>query len=158
MGLLLVIGGIYGVLVAGSLPGGGIPFVAVGAVLVGAGLAAGGRRTERTRYRPDPWRAPEWLVSASGVVVVGSMVAAGLFGAVGIEFAIYPLGMPTLPALATVGILVGLLPAWVAPVEQRSPRAGQIEPVRVPRDAATDGSDGRGSPPSASKAPGGRVA
>ena len=56
-GLLLVLAGVYGVLVAGSLPGGGIPFVAVGAVLVGVGLAAGGRRTNRTRYRPDPWRA-----------------------------------------------------------------------------------------------------
>ena len=63
VGLLLLLAGLYGVLVAGSLPGGGIPFVAVGAVLVGAGLAAGGRRTNRTRYRPDPWRLPEWLVS-----------------------------------------------------------------------------------------------
>ncbi|HEX7443951.1 MAG TPA: energy-coupling factor transporter transmembrane component T, partial [Acidimicrobiales bacterium] len=38
-GLLLVVAGLYGVLVAGSLPGGGVPFVAVGAVLLGAGLA-----------------------------------------------------------------------------------------------------------------------
>ncbi len=157
VGLLLVMGGIYGVLVAGSLPGGGIPFVAVGTVLIGAGLAAGGRRTARTRYRPDPWRAPEWLVSASGVVVVGSMVAAGLFGAPGLEFAIYPLGMPTLPALATAGILVGLLPAWVAPVEQRSPRAGKVEPVRVSIDTAAGGSDGRGSARSAPQDPGGRL-
>jgi len=153
VGLLLVMGGIYGVLVAGSLPGGGIPFVAVGAVLVGAGLAAGGRRTARTRYRPDPWRAPEWLVSASGAVVVGSMVAAGLLGAPGLEFSIYPLAMPTLPALAAAGILVGLTPAWIAPVERRSPGVAQAGPVRSAADAG-----GRGAPAVASKAPGGQVA
>ena len=116
-GLLLVVAGLYGVLVAGSLPGGGVPFVAVGAVLLGAGLATSGRRTNRTRYRPDPWRGPEWIVSASGVAVVGSMVAAGLLGVPGIEFVIYPLGPPTLPVLAAVGIVIGLVPAWAAPVE-----------------------------------------
>ena len=118
-GLLLIVGGIYGVLVAGSLPGGGVPFVALGAVLVGVGLAAGGRRTNRTRYRPDLWRTPEWLVSASGFVVVGGMVAASLLGAPGLQFSVYPLTAPTLPVLAAVGILVGLAPAWVAPVERR---------------------------------------
>ena len=119
-GLLLLLGGLYGVLVAGSLPGGGIPFVAVGAVLVGAGLAAGGRRTNRTRYRPDPWRTPEWLVSGSGFVVVATMVAAGLLGVRGLQFATTPLGPPELPVLPAVGILFGLLPAWAAPVEQVS--------------------------------------
>jgi len=116
-GLLLVVAGLYGVLVAGSLPGGGIPFVAVGAVLLGAGLATSGRRTNRTRYRPDPWRGPEWIVSASGMAVVGTMVASGILGVPGIEFVIYPLGPPTLPVLAAVGILIGLVPAWAAPVE-----------------------------------------
>jgi len=56
-------------------------------------------------------------VSASGVAVVGSMVAAGLLGVPGIEFVIYPLGPPTLPVLAAVGIVIGLVPAWAAPVE-----------------------------------------
>ena len=116
-GLLLVVAGLYGVLAAGSLPGGGVPFVTVGAVLLGAGLATSGRRTNRTRYRPDPWRGPEWIVSASGVAVVGTMVAAGILGVPGIEFVIYPLGPPTLPVLAAAGILIGLVPAWAAPVE-----------------------------------------
>jgi energy-coupling factor transport system permease protein len=126
-GLLLVIAGLYGVLVAGSLPGGGIPFVAVGAMLLAAGLATGGRRTNRTRYRPDPWRAPEWIVSASGVTVVGTMAVAGILGTPGIQFVVYPLGPPTLPTLATVGILIGLLPAWAAPVEPASPRVPGVD-------------------------------
>ena len=32
-----------------------------------AGLALGGRRVSRSRYRPDPWRWPEWVVAASGL-------------------------------------------------------------------------------------------
>ena len=126
-GLLLVVAGLYGVLVAGSLPGGGIPFVAIGALLLGAGLAASGRRTNRTRYRPDPWRAPEWLVSASGATVVGTMVAAGVLGAPGIQFVVYPLGPPTLPTVAAVGILIGLLPAWAAPVERVGPWPPEVD-------------------------------
>ena len=118
VGILLLLGGLYGVLAAGSLPGGGIPFVAVGAVLVASGLAASGRRTNRTRYRPDPWRTPEWVVSGSGVLVVTSMVTAGILGVPGLQFVVYPLGPPTLPLLAVVGILIGLVPAWAAPVEQ----------------------------------------
>ncbi|MGA2838118.1 MAG: energy-coupling factor transporter transmembrane component T [Acidimicrobiales bacterium] len=136
-GLLLIVGGVYGVLVAGSLPGGGIPFVAVGAVLVGVGLAAGGRRTNRTRYRPDPWRNPEWLVSGSGVAVVACMVTAGLLGAPGLQFSVYPLGPPTLPILAAAGILIGLAPAWLAPVERGNPAAPRARSARPPGGAVS---------------------
>ena len=134
IGILALLVGIYGVLAAGSLPGGGIPFVAAGAVLLGAGLAASGRRTNRTRYRPDVWRSAEWLVSASGVVVVGSMVTAGILGVPGLQFSVYPLAAPTLPLLAAVGILVGLVPAWAAPVERPS---GRVVAPTTPRVAAT---------------------
>jgi energy-coupling factor transport system permease protein len=143
-GLLLVVGGIYGVLVPGSLPGGGIPFVAAGAILVGVGLAAGGRRTVRTRYRPDPWGRPEWLVAASGLVVVGCMVASAALGVPGLQFVVYPLGPPTLPLLAAGGILLGLLPAWVAPVERRSGAAGR--PSRPPRGRNGNKSDAVAAP------------
>ena len=140
-GLLLVVAGVYGVVVAGSLPGGGIPFVAVGAVLVGVGLAAGGRRTDRTRYRPDPWRLQEWLVAASGVVVVGTLVAAGLAWVSGLQFVANPLTAPTLPIVAAVGVLVGLAPAWIAPVERPGTVvvAGDRTPSGRPEVAAPDG-------------------
>jgi len=147
VGLLLVTGGVYGVLVAGSLPGGGIPFVAVGAVLLGAGLAAGGRRTDRTRYRPEPWGLPEWFVAGSGAVVVGCMVAAAVLGVAGLQFSVYPLHLPTLPLLAAAGILVGLVPAWAAPIERPitpAPRG------REPRDPI---GPGRGRPTAASDVP-----
>jgi energy-coupling factor transport system permease protein len=119
-GLLAVMVGIYGVLDQGSLPAGGVPFLAVGAVLVGVGLAAGGRRTDRTRYRPDVWGTPEWLVVGSGVCVVSGFVVASAIGAAGLQLMVYPLRFPTLPLWPTAAILIGLLPAVVAPAP-RSP-------------------------------------
>jgi energy-coupling factor transport system permease protein len=128
-GLLAIMVGVYGVLDQGSLPAGGVPFLAVGAVLVGTGLAVGGRRTNRTRYRPDVWGPPEWLVVGSGLVVLGGFVVASVIGVAGLQLVVYPLQFPTLPLLPTACILVGLLPAVAAP----APRAlGGARPTVVP--------------------------
>jgi energy-coupling factor transport system permease protein len=131
VGLLLVVVGVYGVLDSGSLPVGGIPFLAVGAALVGAGMTVGGRRTARTRYRPDLWQTAEWLVSASGAVVVTCFIVATLTHVAGMQLSIYPLRFPTLPLLPTLGILVGLLPAAAAPAPPRmvAPVPRQVEAV-----------------------------
>ena len=80
----------------------------------GAGLNVGGRRTGRTKYRPDPWALPEWLVSGSGVVA-----ALAVFVDVHLHPADFFLAsvtdVPPVPLLACAGILVALLPAFVAP-------------------------------------------
>lgn len=131
-GLLLVVAGVYGVLDSGSLPAGGVPFLAVGALLVGVGLAVGGRRTNRTRYRPDPWAAPEWIVAASGAVVVTSLVAATMLGVRGLQLQVYPLSFPTLPLLPAVGILAGLVPAVAAPAPERPGRSRGLGAIAVP--------------------------
>ena len=74
----------------------------------------GGRRTGRTRYRPDPWALPELLVVACGVVRRGAM-----FWQVRHDPALLvmasPTDIPPVPLLACLGILVGLLPAVLAP-------------------------------------------
>jgi energy-coupling factor transport system permease protein len=141
-GLLVVMVGVYGVLDPGSLPAGGVPFVAVGAILVGAGLTAGGRRTARTRYRPDVWGWPEWLVGASGVVVLLSFVVASVLGVAGLQLVVSPLHFPTLPLLPTAGILVGLVPAVAAPAPSAfvGPR-GPVHPVE-PRSTAAERQQG----------------
>jgi energy-coupling factor transport system permease protein len=123
-GLLGVCVGVYGLLDASTSPWLGMPSLLVGAVLASAGLALGGRRTKRTRYRPDPWALPEWLVAGSGLVA-----AAGLFvtGAVdpGALHLPGPLAIPAVPWLPVVTVLFALLPAVAAPAPPR------VAPVEV---------------------------
>jgi energy-coupling factor transport system permease protein len=119
-GLLLVMVGIYGVLDPGSLPAGGVPIMVIGAVMLAWALVARGRRTLRTRYRRDPWRLPEWGVSFSGLVAALSMAVATAVGVAGVQIQLHPLRVPAVPVVAVAGVLVGLLPALVAPGNRRA--------------------------------------
>jgi energy-coupling factor transport system permease protein len=135
LGLLAVVVGIYGALDPGSLPAGGIPFLVVGAVLVGAALTLGGRRSVRTRYRPDVWRGAEWVVVSSGAVALASLVVTGVTDPTALRLVLYPLSVPALPLLATLGILVALVPAFAAPATepaQVAPRS-EARPVALGR-------------------------
>jgi len=143
VGLLLVIVGVYGALDPGSLPAGGIPFLVLGAVLLGAALAAGGRRTNRTRYRPDVWRAREWGVAGSGIAVLMSMIGAGAGGVVGLQLDVYPLHVPLLPVIPAVGILIGLLPAVVAPAPPSTASSGSPAPSVTPLQPVAERAEGR---------------
>lgn len=89
------------------------PMVVVGLALCIAGLVSAGRRVGRTVYRPDPWRWPELVVAASGLVVG----YAGWWLAQHRVLIAYPdvTGAPQASLLALVGILVGLVPAIAAP-------------------------------------------
>jgi energy-coupling factor transport system permease protein len=114
-GLLLICVGVYGILDVGSLPGGGIPFLAVGALSTGVGMAVSGRRTNRSRYRPDVWRAREWLVVGSGAAVIAAFIVASSLHTAGMKLETSPLQFPPLPWLPAIGILIGLAPAILAP-------------------------------------------
>jgi energy-coupling factor transport system permease protein len=114
-GLLLVAVGLYGVIDSGSLFGLGLPVLAGAAVLCGIGLALGGRRTARSRYRPDPWRRPEWLVAGSGLIALLAMTMARSLDLPGLTVSFSPLAFPSIPLLPVVGILIALTPAIAAP-------------------------------------------
>jgi energy-coupling factor transport system permease protein len=131
----LLLGGLLGAalgayaLLDDSAPGAlGLPLLVGGAVAGVAGLWLAGRRGTRTRYRPDPWALPEWLVAGSGVAAAAAMVAVGLSGVPGLETAVDPPAWPALPPLAVMGILLALLPSVVAPpvpgTADRRPAAG----------------------------------
>ena len=60
VGALALTIGVYGVLDEAAPGGLGVPMLAVGIVLLVASLILTSARSTRTRYRPDPWRWPEW--------------------------------------------------------------------------------------------------
>ena len=120
-GLLGVCVGLYGLLDAGGTQAVGLPVLVAGVAAATGGLALGGRRTVRTRYRPDPWALPEWLVTASGAVVAGIYVWCSIAALDGLVVPTVPLTAPALPLLPAVAAVVALAPAWLAPPP---PRAG----------------------------------
>ncbi len=114
-GLLCVLVGTYASLDAGT---GWLPAAALlgaGVVLGAAGVALSGRRVATTRYRPDPWSWPEWAVSACGVFVAVAMFWLADLDPVGVNPPSTPVGWPSLPPAAAVAVLVGALPAVLAP-------------------------------------------
>jgi energy-coupling factor transport system permease protein len=116
LGLLGIAVGIYGVLDGTGPPVMGLPALLLGLGLAGAGLALGGRRAVRTRYRPDPWAAPEWLTAGAGLAAGAAVVVGGVLDPAALQPSTHPLVVPPLPLLPTVGLLLALLPAWLTPV------------------------------------------
>ena len=113
-GLLGVCVGLYGLLDASASGWLGTPALLAGVAAATLGLHVGGRRSGRSRYRPDPWALPEWLVAGSGVVA-----AVAVFVDVHLHPADFFLAsvtdLPPVPLLASAGILVALAPAVLAP-------------------------------------------
>lgn len=107
--------GLYGILDATSPAWLGLPMVALGIGAGAIGLRLGGRRVRRTTYRPDPWQRDETLVALSGLAAAAAVWLSGLQTPAALAPSVVPLVWPTLPAVATVGILVALLPARLAP-------------------------------------------
>ncbi|MFJ4837066.1 energy-coupling factor transporter transmembrane protein EcfT [Streptomyces sp. NPDC088746] len=114
-GLLGVCAGTYGLLAAqGAVHG--LPLLLAGLVAALAGLRLGGRRSVRTRYRPDRWGVRAWLVAASGAAVAAAMIWAGAAAPDALRPGVVPLTAPVLPLWPAAAVLIGLLPAVVAPL------------------------------------------
>ena len=113
-GMLGVCLGLYGLLAGTTGSWLGLPTLLVGVAMVCGAMVLGGRRTGRTRYRPDPWALPEMLV-----VACGAAAAILTFWQVRIDPSLMILSSPTqvppVPPLACLGILIGMLPAFLAP-------------------------------------------
>ena len=139
-GLGGVVAGVYGLLDGGSAPLLGLPLLIAGSAAAAASLAVGARRERRSRYRPDPWAAPEWAVTISGVLAGGLVMVAAERGVPGIILQTSPAVWPTLPWLPALGLLLGLLPAWLSPMPplRAAERAGRPAEVHTrhihPRD------------------------
>ncbi|WP_435809538.1 energy-coupling factor transporter transmembrane component T [Streptomyces iakyrus] len=113
-GLLGVCAGTYGLLTAeGAVHG--LPVLLAGLAAALAGLKLGGRRSLRTRYRPDRWDVRAWLVVASGIATAALLALAGARDPAALHPGVVPLVAPTLPLWPAAAVLLGLLPAFVAP-------------------------------------------
>jgi energy-coupling factor transport system permease protein len=149
IGLCGVVAGVYGLLDGGSAPLLGLPLLIAGSAAATASLAVGARREPRSRYRPDPWAAPEWAVLVSGAIAGTLVLAAAQRGMAGIVLQTSPAVWPTLPLLPAAGVLCGLLPAWLAPMPplRAAERAGRRDDLETretdtrglhPRDTHTE--------------------
>ncbi|KOG49465.1 CbiQ family ECF transporter T component [Streptomyces decoyicus] len=128
-GLLGICAGTYGLL--GDTGGGyGLPLLLAGLAAALAGLWLGGRRSVRSRYRPDRWGVRAWLVAGSGIAVAALMIWANDYAPAALHPPAVPLTAPVLPLWPAVSVLVGLLPAFVAPLPpgaDRADRAGRAD-------------------------------
>jgi energy-coupling factor transport system permease protein len=94
----------------------GVGGFAAGSALCVAGLVLGGRRVSRTRYRPDPWRWPEWVVAGSGIASAVVFCLNLGYNTAALNPVIgFPLHWPPLPLLPAVASLVPALAAIAAP-------------------------------------------
>jgi energy-coupling factor transport system permease protein len=114
-GLVAACIGAYGLVSAGSPALLGLPMLAFGVTAAVAGVVLAGRTSVRTRYRPDPWRGPEWLVSAAGVGTALLFAGAGWQEVAGMTTSFDPPAWPTLPVIVLVGMGLAATPAWTSP-------------------------------------------
>ncbi|MEW2388434.1 CbiQ family ECF transporter T component [Streptomyces venezuelae] len=142
-GLMGVCVGTYGLLTAQGTSY-GLPALIVGLLAALAGLRLGGRRSVRTRYRPDPWGARAWLVAGSGVAVAALMIWATTHDPAALHPGVVPLVAPALPLWPAAAVLLGLLPAFVAPVPPDSARPAA--PGDTPPDTSPDTGHPRDTP------------
>jgi energy-coupling factor transport system permease protein len=126
LGLVGICVGVYSLLDAGTPGALGLPLLVLGAAAGVVGMLLAGRRSIRTRYRPDPWALPEWLVSASGLVPAVVLVAVSITDPSVLIGQVAPPAWPTLPLLPAAAVAVAALAGFVAP----RPPGGVAAPAR----------------------------
>ncbi|MGI5341321.1 CbiQ family ECF transporter T component [Streptomyces sp. CA-181903] len=147
-GLLGVCAGLYGVL-GSDTPGRlGAPLLLGGLAVAVLGFVLGGLRAGRSRYRPDRWRTAEFLVAGSGIATGALLYLASRADATDLYPSLSPLTWPEAGPLPVAAILVGALPAWLAPAAPSAvPREPGPESAPVPgageRTSGPDASEGR---------------
>jgi len=87
-----------------------LPFLIGGVVIAAVGLVSAGRRVQRTRYRPDPWRAAEFATMACGVAIAAVLLTTS----VGVAYP-WPDDLPQLSIPLLLAVAVAAAPAFVTP-------------------------------------------
>lgn len=116
VGMMALCVGVYALLDVAAPPVLRLPMLAIGSASVAVALIARGRHTRRSRFQPDSWGGPEWVISITGLAVVGAFIVAARVDPAGLAPSVNPLVWPTVPLVAGVGVALTSLAAWVAPV------------------------------------------
>ena len=115
IGLVAACIGSYGLVAAGSPVLMDAPMLAFGVIASIAAITWSARGAVRTRYRPDPWWTPEWLVAGAGIMAAGCFLAARWSAPLSLDTSFDPPAWPALPLLGLVGIIAAITPAFTAP-------------------------------------------
>ncbi|MGK2950364.1 MAG: CbiQ family ECF transporter T component [Acidimicrobiales bacterium] len=143
VGMVGVCIGTYGLLDSTAPRHLGLPMLLGGAAAGWAGMVVTGRRVVRSRYRPDPWEAPEWGVAGVGLAVAAVVVAVSAVDPGDLFPSLQPLTWPTLPLVPAAAVLLAALPAWMAPPLRLPKPVGETAPpsrtgaTRTPAGAAS---------------------
>lgn len=115
VGLVGVVAGLYGLLDASA--GGllGLPLLALGALVAASSLAVGASRDGRSGHRRDRWAWTETVTVVAGAVPAAALVVASTRGWDGVTPA-QQAGLPAVPLVAVLALLVAALPAWLTPM------------------------------------------
>lgn len=130
--------GVYGLLDAGGPTVLALPVLLGGAALAVVGLARSGRRTVRTRYRPDPWLAPEWLTALSGAAAAGGVLLVAVRAPALLDPSWQPLAALPLPWPAALGVVAAVLPAIATPPPSPSLPPPRPLPGEQPHPTSAD--------------------
>lgn len=115
LGVVGVCLGVYGLLDGGTPGLVALPLLVIGVLAGVTGMVLAGRRSIRTRYRPDPWALPEWLVSVAGLLPATVIIAVAVTSPDSLVGPVAPIAWPALPLLPTLAIVVGAAAGVVAP-------------------------------------------
>ncbi len=109
----------------------GLPMLALGVAGCLLALALAGRGSARSRYRPDPWRTPEWLVVAAGVTIAATFAVLDRVDPQAMMPLTNPPTWPQLPWAALLAILIAATPGLSAPPVPDKPALTPNRPART---------------------------
>ena len=125
---LLMITGLVGVCVGvyATLDGSTPRFLAAPVLIAGllvamAGFRFAGKRVHRTRYRPDRWQPPEFVVAGSGIAVAVVLFVTSSVNPTNLNPSLIDLSWPLLSWAPLFGVLLGAAPAYLSPTPEPVP-------------------------------------
>lgn len=115
IGLIAACVGVYALVAADTSAVVGLLLLVAGSIACIVALALSARGNVRSRYRPDPWWLPEWLVSASGLIAALAFTASAWAWPGSLTVITDPPTWPGLPLIPLLAVVLAASPILTAP-------------------------------------------